>query len=390
MEPGNEERKLAHLDGLRGLAALVVVFHHFACAFLPAAIFGGAIIAHFSLEKVIYKTPLQLLVTGNFAVCIFFVLSGYVLSHKFFLTKDVTHARSGAIKRYFRLMPPILAAILISYLLLRLKLPHNMAGAKISGSSMWLANLWPRPAGFMEVLRQGTYGILVGKADPNIFDNALWTMKLEFFGSFLVFAFIALFGNIKRRWVAYLAVIILFWNSYYLAFILGVLLCDLGVAYPKHKFSRVTLLLAGGTGLLLGAAPLASSTQTIYSSLTIPLLPTADIFVLPHIIGAALILMTVVYSRTLSRLLSVKPLRYLGKISFSMYLLHILILGTVTSAVLVLMAPNHSYLAALAVAALVSFPVIFIAAHFFTKYVDTPAVKISSKLNKRWFLAKGL
>ena len=270
VEPGGADRKLAHLDGLRGLAAVVVVMHHFACAFLPAAVFGGAVAAHFSLERAIYSTPLQLLVAGNFAVCIFFALSGYVLSHKFFITHDAGHARSGAAKRYFRLMPPILASVLISLAVFRLGLTYHLPAAAISGSSLWLAHLWPAGVGLREAIGQGTYGALTGKADTAIFNNVLWTMKIEFFGSFLVFGFLALFGNARSRWVVYLALVSLFWNSYYLAFIGGLALCDFSVNQPKRRLSGVTLALAGLTGLLLGAAPIIGATPTIYSQLELP------------------------------------------------------------------------------------------------------------------------
>ena len=389
MEPGGEERKLAHLDGLRGLAAVVVVFHHFACAFLPAAVFGGAVAAHFSLERTIYNTPLQLMVAGNFAVCIFFVLSGYVLSHKFFITKDSAHARSGAAKRYFRLMPPILASILISYAIFRLGAPHHLQAAAISGSSLWLAHLWPQAVGLKEALLQGTYSILVGRADTTIFNNVLWTMKIEFFGSFLVFGFLALFGTARNRWVAYLAAVLLFWNGYYLAFIIGMALCDLAANRPKvRQLSLFTLIASGLTGLLLGAAPIIGSTRTIYSQLEVPFLPAADLFILPHVIGAGLVLMTVLYSRRLKLGLSTRPMRYLGKISFSMYLVHVLIIGSLSSALLTWVAPHHSYFNALLITILISIPMILVASHFFTRFVDGPSVRLANKLSSKWFATK--
>jgi peptidoglycan/LPS O-acetylase OafA/YrhL len=380
LEPGGQQHKLAHLDGLRGLAAVVVVIHHMACAFAPAAVFGSAIAAHFAIERTVYQTPLQLLVAGNFAVCIFFALSGYVLSHKFFVKRDWRIARAGAVKRYFRLMPPILASVLLAYAVLKLGLAEHLPASRISGSQIWLAKLWPG-AGLAEAVRQGVYGALTGRADTTLFNNVLWTMKVEFFGSFLVFAFLALFGLMKQRWIMYLALVILLWNTYYLAFIIGMALCDINVNRPNWRISWPVLALAMGLGLFLGAAPLINDTPTIYSQFYIPFLPSADMFILPHVIGAGLVLLAVVFSARLKQGLGIRPLRYLGKISFSMYLLHVIIIGTLTSWLLVLLAPHMSYLQAVLGAVAISVPAILIASHYFTRFVDGPSVKLASRIN---------
>ena len=390
MEPGGDKKKLAHLDGLRGLAAVVVVISHFANAFLPASVFGNAAKAHFALEKTIYSSPLQLLVAGNFAVCIFFALSGYVLSHKFFNTKDAFHARAGAAKRYFRLMPPILASILLSYAVYHLGLSNNVDAAKISGSTLWLSRLWPPASGlgFHSAIWQGVYGALTGTVDTTIFNNVLWTMKVEFFGSFLVYAFITLFGNARNRWVIYIVLIMLSWNTYYFAFILGLLLSDLTATRPKLQLSTATLTLAMVTGLTLGAAPIAGPYASFYSNLSVPFLPSADMFVLPHVVGAGLILMTVIYSPFLKHAFATRPMRYIGKISFSLYLLHVIILGSLACTVLVWLAPRHSYLFSILMAVLISIPATVVAAHYFTKYVDGPSVRLANRLGTKFFMPR--
>ena len=66
-------RKISYLDGLRGLAAFVVVFHHFIYAFYPALFLGSNAQLHLKggEEAFLSGSVFNLLYNGNFAVCVF-------------------------------------------------------------------------------------------------------------------------------------------------------------------------------------------------------------------------------------------------------------------------------------------------------------------------------
>src|SRR6478735_3104673 len=104
--------RFKYLDGLRGVAALVVVFAHFFQFFLPAA-FAPALADHLE-EKTLGGSPLNLAINGNFAVTLFFVLSGFVLSAPFFLKRDAWWYMGATIKRYPRLALPAAASTLLA------------------------------------------------------------------------------------------------------------------------------------------------------------------------------------------------------------------------------------------------------------------------------------
>ena len=139
---------------------------------------------------------------------------------------------------------------------MKFSLFYNDQAAIVSGSG-WLSGPWNFKANFFDALNQS----FVGTFFSNVFDynGTLWTIAVEFLGSFLVFGFLAVFGKAKNRYMAYLFLAIVFFQTYYLAFILGMLLSDLMAQkntiireFDRNKLLRTALLFSG---LFLGSYP---------------------------------------------------------------------------------------------------------------------------------------
>ncbi|WP_264293866.1 acyltransferase family protein [Diaphorobacter aerolatus] len=94
MQPAKpiDAQRFASLDGLRGVACVVVVICHYLQIYVPAA-FEGKYPDLFG-EKWWVNSPLNLLFNGHAAVILFFVLSGFVLSAPFF-REWATHGIGG-------------------------------------------------------------------------------------------------------------------------------------------------------------------------------------------------------------------------------------------------------------------------------------------------------
>ncbi len=384
-------RKFSYLDGVRGLAALIVVLHHYAFGFFQAAVDGNMERAHSAFEKTVFSTNLYIFIAGNFAVCVFFILSGIVLSAKFFSTDSIKDIQLGAVKRYLRLMIPIFGAVMVAFVLVAGYGMRNTSAA-IATNSAWLGAFWQFYPTFTHAIKGALFGIfLTGKSN---LDPVLWTMHYELYGSFLVFMIIALFGRMRLRWAFYLGAAMAFYNTYYLSFVLGVVLCDL---YHSVNFKRVvhvrgkvqsqlmrfSLFIAGAIGLVcaiwLGAMPNDGIVAPKYLALNYLSLPDDQLRVLLHTIGALLFLIVIMLSTQLKAFFNTKVLQWLGKISFSMYLLHILVIGSLSSALFVDLRYSFGYFTSFVIMLVISLVVLFIASSIFTRFVDSRAVSWSNR-----------
>lgn len=83
--------RIIRLEACRGIAAMIVLARHLADAFFPA------------LVTQLSGTPAYLFINGSGAVILFFVLSGYVLTVRFFAKHDSDYLLKSLIKRLPRL-----------------------------------------------------------------------------------------------------------------------------------------------------------------------------------------------------------------------------------------------------------------------------------------------
>lgn len=375
-------QKLKYLDGLRGLAALIVVISHFVVAFYPSLYNGSIDSVHTqkNLELWISKSPINLFYNGNFAVCVFFVLSGYVLSYKFFITRDKEFIVKSAVKRYFRLVFPVFISIILIFLMMKLSLFYNKEAAVLTFSEWWLGGFWNFEPTFRHAIKNALLDVFF--SHDSSYNTVLWTMSYELYGSFLIFSFIALFGTIKRRYFFYIILIFLFRDTIYLGFILGLMLADLKYSihlFDKRFFGNYFLKLFFILfGLYIGSYPIGAPVDnSIYSYIKTD---DYNTIVFYHIIGAFLVVLAVLISNKLQSFFSHKILYSLGKISFSLYLIHVIVIGSFTSWSFVNLTKYFSYSISVIISSIFSIPLLFLLSILLYKYADKVGIKLSNKV----------
>jgi peptidoglycan/LPS O-acetylase OafA/YrhL len=380
-------RKQIYIEAVRGLAALLVVFTHFMMAFYPSAAYGAKYQAHGEWEKLFIQTPLSILLQGEFAVCLFFVLSGYVLSLPYFGpgSRDNNHLLAASIKRPFRLGGMVIFSELVAFALLYSFGFYNVEVSKVSFSNPWL---YDNGSPIRSSLGQFLLDITTSPfAKGTLYNSPLWTIQLELYGSFLVFGLLLLFRKSAWRVLVYIAALVYFRNELYQAFIIGIIFCDVHQTGPK-LVTRLKmpiliwpLLMAGLlaasyphyaadglAGTMYGHWPRLHGIGGGYS-----------------MIGATLIFAALLLNPALQEILSKPLFAFCGRISFSVYAMHFLLLGSFTSWLFLRLNGTLNYDISCIVCAAVSLASLLVIAYMVTRCVDEPVTRAANKIGKLWF-----
>lgn len=355
-------------DGLRGLAALNVMLCHFVAAFLPSLLRGNygdleqAKNPLSLVEKIIGSPVFTVLFNGNFAVLIFFVLSGYVLSSPA-LKNDNQKIRSRFWGRYLRLNIPVCVACILSWCALKIGLYYNLDAGVITNSK-WLLQQYARDVSFKELIEIATIKGVLGEG---VLIPPMWTIRVELIGSVVLLATLMLSpANRQVACIAVVSIAVLLLRTadtiYLLCFFAGCL-CN------WMTVSRRIALPLFLVGLILG------SYQPDGVTFMLPSL-TADSKTLYNAIGAVSLTIALCRGGLFARSLANPYVQYLGKVSYSIYLLHFILLCSVSSAVVVTLGAGW---VGLSVAFILYVITTFSIAHFFTLTVDNSAVSLAHK-----------
>ena len=208
-------------------------------------------------------------------------------------------------------------------------------------------------------------------------DPVLWTMQTELYGSFLVFALLALFAGVRWRWAVWALAALIFYDSYYLAFVLGVALAELHSRSHGGEAPYPLVLVLVTLGVWFGSYPYYGAESGLWSAL--PAVGGAHKPVFYHVLGAFLLILTTRLFGEAREVFSKRPFRFLGRISYSLYLIHFPLVCSLATGLFLLLLPRLGYAATILLIFVVMVPVVLATAFLFTLLVDEPAIRLSDR-----------
>ncbi|MDZ4044148.1 MAG: acyltransferase [Rhodoglobus sp.] len=369
------DSRFASLDGLRGVAALVVLFHHvafvvpeFAETYLSQDLAGPD-----SLAWWFAYTPLKVLTAGPEAVVVFFLLSGFVLALEP-LRKPEFDWLAYFPRRIVRLYVPIVASVLLAVVLVLL-VPRDPARA----SSGWVALLADPSLRPLAIIGEAT--VLF---HPPLFplNGPLWSLVWEVWFSLLLPLAVALVVLVRRAWwvVALLsfglswAGFALEWGAllYLPMFMVGVAMAR-GLDDLRRAAAWISGLRFGSVvwGMLVLVSLLLIVSSWMYRGAGLIDTSLAAAISPEKLVGGTLLLFCCAFAPGAVRALTGRPVAWLGKVSFSLYLVHVPVLLAIAFAV---GADQRWWTVVLAV------PAALLVAWGFARVVEVPAHRLSRRV----------
>jgi len=328
-------KHIKSLDSVRGFAALTVMVQHSLIVF-PA--FLAVLLlqpTHGTWMWIFTHTPLHIVWDGHEAVILFFVLSGFVLSLPYYDEGPNAYG-TFLIRRFFRIYFPYLVAVTGSMVILTLH-PH-LDSATTTQVSSWFRSMWD---GTVNGTMITNLVFMSGKFNQMV-DTSTWSLVYEMRIS-LFFPILPLFLR-RTPWYTHLGLSLFLLSMgvllmpflpmelggtvYYTAFFV------IGASFAKyrHAILRTLTPLSSRTkgALLLCALALYNWTWLVPNFGHLPILqdldsiaPVGDFFI------AVAALVWIAFALVPGRIqqgLERPTARWLGTISYSLYLIHPLVL----------------------------------------------------------------
>ncbi len=291
---------LNYLDSARGIAALLVAGGHF----IPW-VFGQNMTA-----KV-----LDILFNGVGAVSFFFVLSGFVLSYKYIVLNKALDLGSFYVNRLFRLWPAFFVTVVLCHV-------FDLTRFDITWQKLADTFVFDKSSFWEEAILIWSRTNLYGPG---------WTLVLELKGS-LFLPFIILLAKKDIRylfWLAFVFYLLTFW--FLVFFILGVFISSYFTRISNSEFRKTKcfkyrhLILV--VAIVLYSVDPINKISPLGPDLIYLILYLLFNFYYTSAIGAFVFIIMLLNSSNAKKILSINPLLFMGKISYSTYLVHWMLVG---------------------------------------------------------------
>ncbi len=303
-------KRIEYLDGIRGIASLMVVVFHFYWESL------------YGINEGVRGIPQALIMNGFQSIVLFFILSGDSLSIPFLRKGDGRSLASSFLKRYFRLTFLIVICSLTVYLLMHFNFKWNAQAGEVLKSE-WLSSFINFKESIVSLTKFSLSDVYIG-SNNYVYNPFLWTMKYELLGSLFVLLFLFSLPYMKNPSFFIFIFMTVFFvaGSHFFFFFVGI---QLSLWRKSGLFDRISSKFNDAFIISIVLIIMIINSVIFYLSQKNTMILSAMFITCP-------VLMVAIYSsKTLKGILSNGFFVFLGKISYPLYIFHFVILVTLFS-----------------------------------------------------------
>lgn len=304
--------RLSHLDAARGIASVRVIIVHFL-----SAVYGSA------PGSFLYLFPFQALWYGEADMIFFFVHSGFVLSYAYSnrgWVFGLKYYLGFLLERIFRIYPLFLIVLFLSFL------ASNYSPAYNPGFSNWVSGLWEIPPSVKDFFYQSILVVRIPHESTQRLIVQDWTLTVEL----LAGAAIPILVNVSRRgffvFLFTLGVLQLVgvFSKYVFEFGIGALLYSRWDEIKQYWATSGMLKKIVFLILVVTLYNCFFTFPSLFISLRVFLSQSFDQFIVAA--GCTGLFIILLCSRRVQAYLSKRLFVILGRICYSMYLWHMMVI----------------------------------------------------------------
>ena len=305
-------KRLNYIDGLKGWCAVSICILHFLLMFAIGGFIGWSCLPEAAANPFDYYFqwfPYSILTNNSFPLYIFFALMSFIIGYTFLKNKDEDKLKQKIVMRYFRLMPLVLTACIVAFLLLAFNLCPLNEFYDITGNT-WSVALIEHKFTFFDALRIGLFQTFFERTH---LVSPFWCMFYIFLGSMLSFLMMFVYTKIKNKIFFFGSLILFFFfvDQVYLSFVIGIIAAV--IADKEYSLGKIKGLLLILAGCIFGLFPPV-------------LLPSFIDIVTFYAIGAGFVIVGIHCSFSKNPLLCNKFAEFLGRESLALIVWQFLIL----------------------------------------------------------------
>ncbi len=366
-----ESGQLLYIDGLKSICGMWIILFHYLLAFAGFGFVGFSCgVAEADKYDYFFQYfPYSIISNSSCALHLFFAIIAFLPAMHFFQNNNREWIQRQALIRYFRLMPPVLLIVVVTYIIFACNGFSNQELGALLGNT-WDKFFYTENLSLAGAFYNGLYDTFWhGNAD---YVSVLWCAPILFFGSYIAYGILLFFGDFTRRYLVYIACSLPCLDlsfgrfpPYYLIFIGGIVAADLLKNGPKAmQMSEIQAFSLLVLGLVLMHIPTVSYAWPVLEYVAFA-------------VGAACILIACARSRYVQRFLSCPFLVASGKYSFSMVLVHMPVMFTFSAWFFLSVYPHCGYELTLALTFITAIPANAIAVIVFQKCIAKPTSMLS-------------